>query len=465
MGGQFEMEQYHNIEVVNCADSLSVEELENCLKGQQDLSLPAGESWCLLGFGEAIDLQSIKIQFVKENITKVEIVSTDQTAVKQYDKFNIEKNNLDIRSAYIKIIFNSQEINSIHKINIFGSAAANDYMKEENEIILDGNDKNNPLYPYRIPVKQCIYTLAGEILGKKAASMTTHEKIVCFMDYISEFQVGPVAKYKSGEYLQRLVLDRIGACGDYSNLLAALCATQGVETRLITLGNFPKGSGHAVIEILADGKWSVYDPTYAAYYTTTPDETKTPYVLSFEELKNGQGKEQNVTRIIGNESHILGETSYLYIGPEIYEEASPAGIVSPKNKLCYPMEYMYQSGGMVDIREYQGASYLGAADINNAHLWKISGLSVGKLYKFTLVDKGIAGEYFDAMKTYVDLNYGTIESGSVKEWSGTGQEEWNIVFMPNRSDIELKLDHKETGEQLHYIAIESIAISEVTLED
>ena len=460
-GSQSGSEKNLDIEIVNCSDNLSVDELKDLLKGQGDLTIPKGESQCLLGFGGAIDLHGIQVLFREKDQTEIEIMNTDQSAVKEFDRLDCGEM-AGVTSAYLRLVFKSKECNMAVKMNITGSVLAEDYLREENEIILEGNNPENPLYPYRIPVKQCMYTLAENILKKEAGNLSIHEKIVCFMDYISEFKIGMVGTYTSEEYLQKLVLNRIGACGDYSNLLAVLCATQNIETRLITLGNYPEGSGHAVMEVFTGGRWCVYDPTYALYYTTTPKNTKTPYVLSFEELK--KGKTKNAVRVIGNEKHITGEYAFQYMGPEIYELAMPSGIVSPFNKLCYPMKYAYQENDEIQIGTYQGANYLGAADINNSHLWQISGLNAGELYQFKVVSNGIGGEYFEPMKTYASIEDGIIQSGAVKKWNGNEQEEWDILFIPNRSTIALKLDHKETGEQLHYLSLKAVQITQVKQE-
>ena len=452
-------EKDFDIEVVDCSDNLSVDELDHLIKGQGELVIPEGESQCLLSFGEAIDLQDIQVTFKENDSTEIEIINTDQRAVRKFDYLVCGGGYTDITSAYIRMIFNSKKENMITKMFVLGKPLSENYIKEENEIVLEGNNPENPLYPYRRPVKRCIYTLAEHILGKEAARLSTHEKIIRFMNYISEFKVGS-ASYVREEYLQKLVLDKIGSCGDYSNLLAALCVTQGIKTRLLTLGNYPEGSGHAVIEILVNGKWSMYDPTYALYYTTTPENAKMPNVLSFRELKLGMGKNKNVIRVVGSDSHITGRYSYQYMGPEIYEKANPSGIVSPKSKLCYPISYFYKGEEEIDLTKYQGAAYLGAACINNSQLWKISGLEPGKEYKFVVKSAGICGEYVDSLKTYVDIKHGMIKSGCMKKWSKNRQKEWDIQFIPDCSTVVLKLDHKETGEQLHYLAFEAVKISE-----
>ena len=456
-------EKNPDIEVIGCSDNLSVDALKQLLKGQGELVIPKGESECLLSFGEAIDLQDIQVSFNDNNSTEVGIINTDQKAVKKFDRLDCGGGYTDITSAFICMRFESKKENIITKMQVFGKPLSADYIKEENEIVLEENNPENPLYPYRRPVKRCIYTLAENILGKEAARLSTHEKITCFMDYISEFKVGSVS-FKQEEYLQKLILNQIGSCGDYSNLLAALCVTQGIKTRLLTLGNYPEGSGHAVTEVLVNGKWSMYDPTYALYYTTTPKNTKSPNVLSFQELKLGMGKNKNVRRVIGSNSHITSQYSYRYMGPEIYEKANPSGIVSPQSKLCYPISYTYKGEEEIRLTKYQGTTYLGAACINNSQLWEISGLQPGKEYKFVVRSTGICGEYASPLKTYADIEYGIIKSGCTNEWNRNGQNEWNIQFIPNDPIVRLKLDHGETGDQLHYLALETVKIGEAGVE-
>lgn len=78
-------EKDFDIEVVDCSDNLSVDELDHLIKGQGELVIPEGESQCLLSFGEAIDLQDIQVTFKENDSTEIEIINTDQRAVRKFD--------------------------------------------------------------------------------------------------------------------------------------------------------------------------------------------------------------------------------------------------------------------------------------------------------------------------------------------------------------------------------------------
>jgi len=56
---------------------------------------------------------------------------------------------------------------------------------------------------------------------------------------------------------------KTGACGDYALALAKALKDLGCETRVISV----MGADHAFLEVLARGKWYVFDVTY-----TTPDK-------------------------------------------------------------------------------------------------------------------------------------------------------------------------------------------------
>ena len=92
-----------------------------------------------------------------------------------------------------------------------------------------------------------------------------------FMQFISEWYVG----LDSGQHYLALG-SYIESCGGYSNVLAALAATQGLDARIINLHNYPQNGGHTVCEIYYDGAWHMYDPTYGAFYTSTPENSVSP---------------------------------------------------------------------------------------------------------------------------------------------------------------------------------------------
>ncbi|MDR1658014.1 MAG: hypothetical protein LBT47_10765 [Deltaproteobacteria bacterium] len=77
--------------------------------------------------------------------------------------------------------------------------------------------------------------------------------------------------------------------------------------------NYPENSGHAVAEIKVDGRWQLCDPTYGLYYTTEPGNNLNPYLLSFEELRNGGAAQPRVAKIISRHFGVD-----LFANPEIF---------------------------------------------------------------------------------------------------------------------------------------------------
>lgn len=193
-------------------------------------------------------------------------------------------------------------------------------MTEDPEV-LDAHDPNNPVSIYLRPIKQSVYLLAEKLLNGHE-DLTEHEKIMVFMDYISEWNIGT----DDGQtYLS--LQSCIEACGGYSNVLAALAACVGIPGRLLTLGNYPTNNGHAVCELYHDGGWHLYDPTYGAYYMATSGKTdllKPEAILCFEQLEQGMGDSPQVTCIVTAPWRLTSAASYSFLGPAIYERAMPA---------------------------------------------------------------------------------------------------------------------------------------------
>ena len=111
-------------------------------------------------------------------------------------------------------------------------------------------DEKNPVNVYRIPVTESFYQLVLE----GATDLTEHEKLMVFMDFISDFYYGADVDARDELSCQSYIC----FCGGYSNLLAVLACTQNLPARLYTLGNYPTDTGHAVCEIYYNNAWHMY---------------------------------------------------------------------------------------------------------------------------------------------------------------------------------------------------------------
>ena len=353
----------------------------------------------------------------------------------------------------------------LDKISAFGIPALSEQVLRavgEDTEVMTATDPDNPLLAYRIPIQKSVYGLAERLL-KGTGDLTEHQKIMVFMDYISEWYIGvPQAE----DYLA--LRENIGACGVFSNLLAALAATQGIRARLLTLGNYPINDGHAVCEMYYDGSWHLYDPTYGAYYTTTPRDTATPRVLSFEELSGGAGNSSSVTCVVTSPHRITGPNSYSFLGPAIYEAADPKGPVSPDYPLVYPL-WLDLAKGVIKEDEfgaaYQGITFIGAAFSSASQRWTLTGLEAGKTYEFTAAALGVMGENSSPFDAVCDLIGGTPDQSlSTHSFDNASPSSmiWKIRFTAQTDSTELLLTHSYYGPEFHYVFFSSFALEEVS---
>lgn len=457
---------YHNITIYSCSDNIEKEAAMEMIKGESDLKLPKGEGYIRLSFDSEIILKKIEIN-IDDKTAGILISDTDSRGVKDYCFIENDKWLYDIESTFITIKYNCTKNCIVKSIKIYGEAKEDYHQLNDDSVFLDAYDIANPLSVYRIPIKRGIIKLANDILqkGSDSSNISEHEKILYFMDYIQKFKIGFAAESTSEDYLYELVKKNIGACGDYSNLLAALCATQGIECRLITLANY-NNSGHAVLEAKINNHWSMYDSTYNSFYTTTPENLINPYVLSFQELKEGKGTADNVSLIINGDAHIVSDASFDFIYPSIYENANPAGIVSPSNKLYYPIsiDYNKDQEGKINLSRMQGIYYIGTGSIGNAQIWTITGLDPANQYELYIKSNGIVDEVGGkVLETFVTTDTAEIINGEKMLWSGD-KNMWRIAFIPKKEKVELTLDYVENDAMYLYVSINEIGLTCLNLD-
>lgn len=342
----------------------------------------------------------------------------------------------------------------------------NDNSEAAGQIILDAKDPANGLSVFRKPVRKKMATIAEFILDGKE-NLTPHEKIVELMKFINTFRVG----IGSDGDPETTIREKIGACGGYTNVLLALAATQGIPGHIISMGNYPQNTGHAVAELYINGKWSVYDPTYAAYYTTTPGNTTNPNVLSFEELRSGMGQKPDVQVVVYNRERLeQGQPySYMYLGPEIYTRANPAGIIGPNRPFTYPLYLDLGEKPAISEEVFgplnQGASHLGAAGICNEHSWHLTGLTPGHRYRFIVEPNWLGGEMVAQRDCF--LARAKIRSGGIMVKGAQGcfykskLEPWVIELVALDNKVELLLEHSYRGPDFFYVSMKKYSLQEV----
>lgn len=332
----------------------------------------------------------------------------------------------------------------------------------EDTVVLDERDEKNPVSVYRIPLRESVYRLADALLAG-TTGLTEHEKIMIFMDFISEFYIGVDAHPNSELSCQSY----ISACGGYSNLLTALAGTQDIPARLLTLGNYPPNDGHAVCEFYYDDAWHFYDPTYGSYYTRTPVDSESPDVLSFEELCAGMGDSPDITCVVTAPHRLISKVAFGFLGPAIYEKANPKGVLDGTTPMHYPLTISYTEGGTtIDSTQFdttrQGISVLGAAYICYMQDWTINGLTPGTKYEFVLSARYVGGEVLGDFVASATAKNAVITQNAQHTFNGDKPEtmEWVIEFVAESDTVQILLSHDYVGPDYHYINPNSFEIRE-----
>ena len=230
----------------------------------------------------------------------------------------------------------------------------------EDAVVLDGKNEKNPLTIYRIPLRSSIYSLAERLLAGQD-DLTEHQKLMVFMDYISDFYVGIDTRHPSDELNLRTY---IAACGGYSNILAALAKTQGIEARIVNLQNYPENQGHTVCEVFYNDGWHIYDPTHGSYYALAEEDASVnPTVLSYDQLSNGEADSEKIVCVITAPQRLTGNSSYGYLGPYIYEAANPRGVIGPTQVMTFPLTMDLTTGRSLITRDDYTTKYQGRSAI------------------------------------------------------------------------------------------------------
>lgn len=346
-------------------------------------------------------------------------------------------------SPEISFIFDEKELEEFKKTK-----------KLLSKEILSSTDERNPLSIIRVPITEFYRSTADKLLAGQR-NWSDFDKIMKFMEHITYFSVGIPTQNKP----EHVLLEKIGACGDFSNVLVALAAVSGIKGRVITLANYPERLGHVVTEIFIDGKWRLFDPTYGLYFK----DSKTGDIMSFEELRDAANKAVPV---------YINKARYAQSGEQtgwgtqrVYLYANPAGPVGVDKPMFYPLVFDCKKNVLLNPPDlsYQGANYIGAAMINSNWLWTLKNLTVGRKYLFVITPARIGGESNSGnfqftcqvsgkqTKEKFDL---TVNRRNLKPLE--------IPFTADSPEMTLKFTHPYLGPEFHYLSISKIQLKEIT---
>lgn len=332
----------------------------------------------------------------------------------------------------------------------------------EDKEVLGARDEKNPLSIFRIPLRESIYRLADALLAG-TEGLTDHEKIMVFMEFISDFYVGINDQAGADLACRTYIAD----CGGYSRLLSGLAFTQGLDARIVSLDNYPRNTGHVVCELFYNDSWHVYDPTYGAFYCDSFTGNGDPDVLSFGDLSAGHGDRPEVTCVVTDPNRLTSETSYGFLGPAIYERADPHGILDGTTPMHYPLSITYAGDGVIIDRSQfdgsrQGITFLGITSINYMQDWTLDGLTPGQKYQFILTADFVGGEIGGDFEAHVTGEHAAIVKNAMHIFNSASPDsmEWVIEFIAQAETVQLLLSHEYQGPDYHYITIEEVRLLE-----
>ena len=330
--------------------------------------------------------------------------------------------------------------------------------------LLSDADEQNPLRINRRPITNDVAALS-DLLTRGAKS--DHEMVVDLMSHLAQFRIGVASDTGPDVTLQ----ERVGACGSLSGALLAMARAQGLAGRFVNLYNYPKQNGHTVVEIFADGKWRLYDPTYAAYYIL--NDGRSEEALSFHELVQSYEAGSPVEPVVGAYRRLISQ----FVGPEIYLNASPAGVIGPDRPMEFPLSLVYGEKDSLSQEEFgpenQGAEYIGAGQQNRMQRWTLGGLTPGKDYVFSLSPEWIGGKlestglasllpgrirnlFFAHEFDLTAELAGGVAAGSLEHrmlfYRGRA-EPWDIRFRARTGEVTLRIGHPSRGPDFRYIHV------------
>ncbi len=319
-------------------------------------------------------------------------------------------------------------------------------LENRNKILMTETHPENPLRHFKLPITLAMKKL-GDYIIEPHGALTDHQKIVRFMTFLNGARVG----FSSLADPEVTILEDFGACGSWTVVLAALATAQDIPCRILALYNYPTENGHNVAEALINGKWQVYDPTYAAYYTPDPDNEISPVVLNFDELKRGLGEAPGTFRVVKNPERLSagGATALAFVGPEIYSEANPKGVIGPDRPMVFPLWLDSKIKPSISQEDFgpknQGAWIIGSAFVNVSQEFTLTGLTPGQQYDLIAHYTEWGGDVVDPEEFLANSQIavgGSIESGNLYRFQiGLINDPWIIRFTAGNDVTYLLLTH------------------------
>lgn len=308
------------------------------------------------------------------------------------------------------------------------------------------DDPANPLRLFRLPISRRVHALSEQLAS---GASTQHEQVVRWMRHMRDFRTG----FASDANPEATLLEQVGACGTFTVALLGLAAAQGIDGRVINMMNYPVSEGHTVAELHVDGDWRVYDPTYVAWYSDRQARAAEP--LSYEAIRALCRDDEGRVRLHAD-SDRPGLAAYTGCGP--YTKANPAGIIGHGRPMVFPLLLdlgMHDRIVRADFgTRYQGADYIGAAQMNQMQSWTLTGLQAGRVYHFVLLPQEIGGEWEAGedksieVTARVEARAGSIEHRHVFRMP---LQEWRIEFVAESKSMQIMLTHPYRGPESRYV--------------
>lgn len=339
----------------------------------------------------------------------------------------------------------------LRQVRLFGG----DYEHGILQHHMDASDPRNPLRFVGMPITKPV-KIFSDALTESAASQ--HEAVLQLIEHINTMSTG----LNTDVTPEGIIREGTGACGSFSTLLLALAAAQGIEGRYVNLNNWPPGNGHTVVELLVDGTWGLYDPTYGGYYFAPGENQGIP--LSYREISERYRKNQDVG-FFSTAPEVRNRGIADFVGKEIFLNASPQGPLIPEHQLEFPLSLDLTShprqvvgdrlpdGGIV-----QGIEFVGiAAGENRVHRWTVSGLTPGENYILRVGISGVDSHGSETTPMRLDVSTDGHETSRSLP-VGAPKQVISVPFTAQSSEEVVQIRHDHSGELDKYVAFSDFSI-------
>lgn len=448
---------------------------ENSIDGEPDDDYSAGienqPGFVVLNLGRPSHLAALRFQWESVNNRAghivVSIPGNANSASKPLAELTSKAESVtqvnitsDVTTDVVRIDFGDfkgQPRLLLRRIEVVEGGKSVDGTMDVGSPFLGASDASNPLSVFRMPVTQRLKDISDKL---SEGTYSDHEKILRFMDYIGQFRVGVA----SAATPDTAVLEQVGACGSFTNVLLALAAAQKIGGRYVNLHNYPKNDGHTVGELFVSGRWRLYDATYGAYYVPADESDRLP--LGFDAIRSAyRATPASIKQVVRTYRPGL----HRFASRDVFLQARPAGVIGPDRPMMFPLSLDLHDSPKLDRVKFgpvnQGSDYLGAASENQNQEWSLTGLTIGDDYVFTLAPKHIGGDLQPAdrlFKLRVDIEGGTLYTTSdhVFDFSRGSADAWRIHFKASTPEVRLRLTHSYRGPDFRYMQMERYALEE-----